>query len=183
VERQVHRARRHVEGQHSDAGPQDEGRSPGAQHLPGRAAAIVAAKLDRISRSVLDFATLMERAKAGGWGLVVLDVAVDSTTAGGELMANVVAVFAQYERRLIGQRTKAALAAKKAEGVVLGRPRIMPAELVARIVAAHDGGQGWSTIARALTAEGVATSHGASLWHPSTVRHTYLAATTERIAG
>ncbi len=49
----------------------------------------------------------MERAKTGGWGLVVLDVVVDSTTPGGELMANVVAVFAQYGRQLaheVGRR-------------------------------------------------------------------------------
>jgi DNA invertase Pin-like site-specific DNA recombinase len=36
----------------------------------GRAAALVVAKLDRLSRSLLDFASLMESARAGGWGLV-----------------------------------------------------------------------------------------------------------------
>jgi len=144
----------------------------------GEAAALVVAKVDRLSRSLLDFAGLMERARSGRWGLVALDLGVDTTTADGELMAHIVATFAQYERRLIGQRTKSALAAKKAQGVTLGRPRTMPAAVVRRIVTARDAGQGWSAIARGLNEDAVPTSHGGACWHPSTVRHTYLAAAT-----
>lgn len=142
----------------------------------GRAAAVVAAKLDRLSRSVIGFAGLMERAQQGGWGLVAIDVAVDTSTASGEAMANMMASFAQLERRLIGERTKAALAAKKAQGVQLGRPRSMAQDVVARIVGAHNAGEGWSAIARTLNAEKVPTAHGGATWHPSTVRAAYLAA-------
>jgi len=142
----------------------------------GRAAALVVAKLDRLSRSLLDFASLMERARSGAWGLVALDLQVDTTTPGGEMMANVMATFAQYERRLIGQRTKAALAAKKAQGINLGRPRTMPAGVLARIVAAREAGEGWSAIARALNADGVPTAQGGVCWHPSTVRFACMAA-------
>jgi len=146
-----------------------------------RAAAIVAAKLDRLSRSLLDFAALMDRARRGGWGLVALDLQVDTTTPGGEMMANVLAVFAQYERRLIGQRTRDALAALKADGASLGRPTGLPAEVLDRIVADHAAGAGWSELARALNAEGVPTAQGGARWHPSTVRYVCLAA-TERAA-
>ena len=65
----------------------------------------------------------MEEGRKGGWALVILDLGVDTTSPSGEMMANVMATFAQFERRLIGQRTKDALAVKKAEGVTLGRPR------------------------------------------------------------
>ena len=49
------------------------------------------------------------------------------------MMASVLATFAQFERRLIGQRTKDALAVKRAQGVQLGRPRLMSEETVERI--------------------------------------------------
>lgn len=55
----------------------------------GRAEALVVAKLDRLSRSLLDFATLMERSQRQSWALVALDLGVDTTTLQGELMATV----------------------------------------------------------------------------------------------
>ena len=83
----------------------------------GEASGLVVAKLDRLSRSVVDAALTIERAKREGWNLVALDLGVDFSTAAGEAMANMTAVFAQLERRLIGERTRAALAVKKAQGV------------------------------------------------------------------
>jgi DNA invertase Pin-like site-specific DNA recombinase len=55
--------------------------------------------------------------------LVALDCAVDTTTPADEAMAHVLAMFAQFERRLISQRTREALAVKREKGVVLGRRR------------------------------------------------------------
>ena len=93
----------------------------------GEAGALVVAKLDRLSRSMLDFTAIMATATKQSWALVALDCAVDTTTPAGEAMANVLATFAQFERRLIGQRTREALAAKRAAGVRLGRPLSLPA--------------------------------------------------------
>jgi DNA invertase Pin-like site-specific DNA recombinase len=92
----------------------------------GQASALMVAKLDRLTRSVHDASGLMKRAERAGWGLVALDVAVDTTTPQGTAMAQVLVVFAELERRLIGQRTRDALAAKKAQGHKLGRPRTLP---------------------------------------------------------
>jgi DNA invertase Pin-like site-specific DNA recombinase len=136
----------------------------------GEAAGLVVSKLDRLSRSLRDFADLMARAQSRGWNLVALDLGVDLSTAGGEFLANVLASASQWERRIIGQRTRDALAAKKAQGVKLGRPSVLPQSIVERIVASYKDGQGWSTIARQLNAEDVATAHGGAKWHPSTVR-------------
>jgi len=136
----------------------------------GRVAGIVVAKLDRLSRSLADFANLMARAQSAGWNLVALDLGVDLGSAAGEFMANVMASAAQWERRIIGQRTKDALAEKRSEGVTLGRPTVLPEPVVERILAARSAGDGWSTIARALNTDKVPTAHGGAQWHPSTVR-------------
>lgn len=90
----------------------------------GRADALVGAKLDRLSRSMLDFTAVMAKAQKQGWALVALDCAVDTTTPAEEAMAHVLATFAQFEPRLIGQRTREALAMKRRQGFAWdGLPR------------------------------------------------------------
>lgn len=133
------------------------------------ASALVVAKLDRLSRSLQDFANLMARSQRRDWALVALDLGLDSTTAQGELMASVLAVFSQFERRLIGQRTRDALAVKRAQGVRLGRPRSLSEDVRERIRAARAQGQTYRQIAAALNADRVPTAHGGKQWYPSTV--------------
>lgn len=135
----------------------------------GEADVIVAAKLDRFSRSVADFARLIDRADRGRWAIAALDVDIDMTTPSGELMAMVIAAMAQYERRLIGQRTRDALAERRAAGVRLGRPSVLPSEVVERIVARRAQGASMSAIARELNADGVPTAHGGAYWRQSSV--------------
>jgi DNA invertase Pin-like site-specific DNA recombinase len=134
----------------------------------GQADGLVVAKLDRLSRSLLDFANLMERSRREQWGLVALDLGVDTSTPQGELMASVLATFAQFERRLIGERTKSALAAKAAQGVQLGRPRTIPESSIERILELRTNGLTYRAIADQLNAERVATGQGGQ-WHGPTV--------------
>jgi DNA invertase Pin-like site-specific DNA recombinase len=134
------------------------------------ATALVVAKLDRLSRSLLDFAALMERGRRSGWALLALDLGVDTTTPSGEMMANVLAVFAQFERRLIGQRTREALGVKRSQGIRLGRPRIVPQETVVRIRRRRANGEALASIAAALNREGRPTAHGGRRWYVSTVQ-------------
>jgi DNA invertase Pin-like site-specific DNA recombinase len=136
----------------------------------GLAGTLMVAKLDRLSRSLLDFAQLMERSRSGRWNLVALDLGVDTSTPAGEMMANVLATFSHFERRLISQRTKDALAQKKAQGVKLGRRPILDPALVAELVEAYESGQGWTAIARSLNQREVPTAQGGKRWYPSTVR-------------
>jgi DNA invertase Pin-like site-specific DNA recombinase len=119
---------------------------------------------------VLDFAGLMADAQVNAWALVALDVNVDTTTPTGELMASMMALFSQWERRIISQRTRDALAAKKAEGVRIGRPTTLSVEVVERIRAERAAGQTLTAIADALSVDEVPTAHGGVRWHASTVR-------------
>ncbi len=96
----------------------------------GDAQGIVAAKLDRISRSVLDFGALLAQAQAKHFNVCVLDIDLDLSGPVGEAIANVMVAFAQLERRLIGQRTIIAMAMARKRGVHCGRPRILTANVV-----------------------------------------------------
>jgi DNA invertase Pin-like site-specific DNA recombinase len=136
----------------------------------GAAGALVVAKLDRLSRSLLDFAALMERSRKKGWALVALDLGVDTTTPSGEMMANVLAVFAQFERRLIGQRTREALAVKRSQGVRLGRPPTLSDATLRRIGRHRSRGGTLAAIAARLNRDGVPTAHGGREWHISAVQ-------------
>ena len=110
------------------------------------------------------------KGKQEGWGLILLDIDVDTSSPNGEFMLNVMGSAAQWERRIISQRTKDALAVKRAQGVRLGRPSTLSRELVERIVRERRAGASLSAIADALTDEGVPTAHGGARWWPATVR-------------
>jgi DNA invertase Pin-like site-specific DNA recombinase len=150
-------------------------RRPGIQEAlrvlkEGDAKALVAAKLDRLSRSMIDFTGLMATAQKQGWALVALDCAVDTTTPAGEAMANVLATFAQFERRLISQRTRVALAVKRSQGIVLGRPVTLPASVARRIRREREKGKSLAAIADELNRDRVPTAQGGVSWYPATVR-------------
>jgi DNA invertase Pin-like site-specific DNA recombinase len=145
----------------------------------GDAGALVVSKMDRLSRSLLDFASIMQEAQKQGWALIALDCPVDLTTPMGEALAAIIATFAQLERKMIGERTRDALAEKRAAGVKLGRPRILPDDVRERIVAERDEKRTLRTIADALNTDNVPTAHGGKRWYPSTVR-AVLAARTGR---
>lgn len=138
------------------------------------AAGIIVAKLDRLTRSVADFASLLTDAQLYGYNVVALDVGIDLRTPHGEFLANVLASIAQWERRIISQRTREALAVKRAQGVRIGRPRAITAEIEERIRAALADGEGYSDIAHSLNDEGVPTAGGGRRWHPSTIRRVAL---------
>jgi DNA invertase Pin-like site-specific DNA recombinase len=136
----------------------------------GEASALVVAKMDRLSRSLLDFAQIMQEAQKQGWALIALDCPVDLTTPVGEALATIIATFAQLERAMIGERTRDGLAEKRAAGVRLGRPRSLPDDVRLRIVAEREDGRTLRVIADALNADEVATAHGGQKWYASSVR-------------
>lgn len=148
----------------------------------GRAEALVVAKLDRLSRSVQDFAGLLATARRQKWGVVALDLGVDTTTPSGRLVAHVLAAVAEWERDVIAQRTRDALAERRAAGVKLGRERVVDRTVVARIMLDAAGGFRPSAIARRLDADGVGTPAGGRQWYGSTVRRIIAAEQREGVA-
>lgn len=136
----------------------------------GRAGVLVVSKLDRLSRSLLDFAAIMAQAQREGWSIVALDIGVDTATINGELVANIIMSLAQWERRIIGQRTKDALGVVKGRGVKLGRPTTVTRDAVAIVAAMRGAGSSLRDVADALNRASVPTAQGGARWYASTVR-------------
>lgn len=138
----------------------------------GSADGLIVAKLDRLSRSVIDFVLLLEWMSEADATLVALDLAIDTSTPSGRLMANVMASFAEWERDVIAARTRAGLASLRARGQPTGRPAVADRpELAARIRAMREEeGLTLQAIADTLNAEGVPTLRGAREWRVSSVQ-------------
>jgi DNA invertase Pin-like site-specific DNA recombinase len=83
---------------------------------------VVVWKLDRLSRSLRDVLTLMERIQERQAGFRSLTEAIDTTTPAGRMMMQMVGAFAEFERAMLKERTLAGLAAARKEGRVGGRP-------------------------------------------------------------
>lgn len=82
-------------------------------------------RLDRLGRSIRHLIDLVEELRKRGVGFKsICDGAIDTTTASGELIFNVFASLAQFERRLIQERTRAGLTAARARGRMGGRPPV-----------------------------------------------------------
>lgn len=167
---------------HADAGVSGKSVGPELSTVlrllaEGHGEGLVVAKLDRLSRSIINAANIIAAAQKQGWALVVLDLNLDLTTAAGRMIAHQLMTFAQYERELISERTKAALAAKRARGERLGRERLATPGLVRRIVMDRQTGLSFARIAAALEAEGIPSPSGRPNWQASTTRRIYAAAT------
>jgi DNA invertase Pin-like site-specific DNA recombinase len=140
----------------------------------GEADILLAVRLDRVSRSVVDFAAMMQRAERKGWALTFTATAIDTTDASGRFTAHVMIAAAEFERALISARTREGMAQRKAEGWAGGRApgRIVDSGFLPtyrRVLAMHAAGDSLNAIARTLNAEGVTTAKGKT-WHASTVR-------------
>lgn len=82
-------------------------------------------RLDRLGRSMAHLVSLVEDLKERGVGFKsICDGAIDTTTASGELVFNMFSSLAQFERRLIQERTHAGLAAARSRGRIGGRKPI-----------------------------------------------------------
>jgi DNA invertase Pin-like site-specific DNA recombinase len=131
---------------------------------------LVAAKIDRVSRSTTDFARLLDQAEKKGWKLVVLDADVDTTTAAGRLLVDVVSAAASFESRRIGERAKSVHAVRRSQGKRAGQSPVLPEVIRSRIASEHAAGRTLNAIALALNQEGVPTAKGGK-WYASTIKH------------
>jgi DNA invertase Pin-like site-specific DNA recombinase len=102
--------------------------------------------------------------------LVVLDADVDTTTAAGRLLVDVVSAAASFESRRIGERAKSVHAVRRSQGKRAGQPPLLPEAVRLRIAGEHAEGRSLNAIAAALNAEGVPTAKGGK-WYASTISH------------
>jgi DNA invertase Pin-like site-specific DNA recombinase len=137
----------------------------------GEVGGIVVAKVDRLSRSIVDLAAVLEEARKRRFNVVALDLGVDLSTPQGQLVGNVIASVARWEARMIGQRTREALAIKRAEGVQIGRRSGVCPTVVRRMRRARAAGKTLAAIASKLNSDGVPTAQGGREWYPATVRY------------
>lgn len=88
---------------------------------------LVVWKLDRLSRSLRDVLALMEQVQDAKAGFRSLTEAVDTTTPAGRMMMQMVGAFAEFERAMLRERTKAGLESARNEGRIGGRrPKLRP---------------------------------------------------------
>lgn len=78
-------------------------------------------KLDRVARSLSHLLEILDRIEQAGAGFRSLTEVIDTTTPAGRLMMQMIGAFAEFERELIRERTKAGIAAAKSRGVIFGR--------------------------------------------------------------
>ena len=90
-------------------------------------------KLDRLSRSLRDVLTIMERLGDSGAGFRSLTEAIDTTTPAGRMMMQMVGAFAEFERAMLRERTKAGLDSARREGRIGGRRRKLTPQQQAEI--------------------------------------------------
>ncbi len=144
----------------------------------GAVDAVIVSKLDRLTRSVKDLAELLERFNRRGVSLVSVAESLDTGTAAGRLVLNVMTAVSQWEREAIGERTRDAMGHKKANGERVGtvpfgyrlgpdgvhlEPEPREWETIRRIRALSREGYSTRKIAERLNAEGFRNRSGA-LW-------------------
>jgi site-specific DNA recombinase len=144
---------------------------------------IAVAKLDRLSRSLMDFANLLAWAQDHGKTIASVAESLDFGSAAGRLLASILALFAQFERERIGERVAEAHATLKKAGrfgggkapygYVAAGGRLVPdpvaAPIMRRIVNEVISGRPLAAIARALNDDGIPTPKGAPEWRVTTV--------------
>lgn len=89
---------------------------------------LVVFKLDRIARSLKHLLDILEQLESKGAGFRSLTETIDTTTPSGRMMMQIIGAFAEFERELIRERTRAGIKAAKARGVVFGRNYGIPLE-------------------------------------------------------
>lgn len=122
-------------------------------------------RLDRLGRSLGELLTVIDELKERGVALLSLDEKIDTSSAAGELIFRVFGAIAQFERRLIAERTKDGIAAARAKGKLPGRRPINPDKVSAALKlveaglsptnAARQVGLGRATVYREMTLGGV----------------------------
>lgn len=94
---------------------------------------LVVWKLDRLGRSTIHLLQLLDALRKRNVDFQAITQGIDTTTSIGRMLYGQLAVFAEFEREQIRERTKAGMAAAKARGVHIGRPRKLTARQIEQV--------------------------------------------------
>jgi DNA invertase Pin-like site-specific DNA recombinase len=111
---------------------------------------LVVARLDRLGRSMPHLVATVHELAARGVGFKSLAESIDTTSAAGRLVLHIFASLADFERELIRERTRDALAAKKRRGEPVGRRKALSPARVSAAREMLEGGHGAAHVARIL---------------------------------
>lgn len=147
----------------------------------GEAGALIVVKLDRLTRRVADLDTLIENYFGAKFTLMSVSEQIDTSSAAGRLVLNVLTSVAQWERETTSERTKTALSHKKAQGQHVGSAgfgyKVIDKKLqkvtqeyqtIAVIQQMKKAGLTLQAIADHLNANGYQTQRGGK-WYPMTI--------------
>lgn len=135
-----------------------------AEH--GERGVLVVTKLDRLGRSLIHTAEILQRSRDEGWLLMIADLGLDTSFISHRLVLGVLASVAEWERSRISERISEAMAQKRAQGWV-GRPEIAE-ETKNLIMDLHEMGRSYDEIISVLEAEGHETARGGE-WRRGTI--------------
>lgn len=152
----------------------------------GKADGLIVAKLDRLTRSLADWSWLIDRyfSEKKGKRLIAVDNEVNTATAGGRLMLNMLVMVAQWERETIAERTRDALRHKIARGERCGKvrygytlhpdgktllPDVREQAVITIIRGQRSFGTSLRTIAAWLNNQGIPTKERKAPWGPTSV--------------
>ena len=108
---------------------------------------LVVWKLDRLSRSLNDLLQILKRLDEVGAGFRSLTEAIDTTTAAGRMMLQMLGAFAEFERQMIRERTKLGIARARLEGKQIGNRHSLTPKQQAMALQMIDAGKSQSEIA------------------------------------
>lgn len=134
----------------------------------GEADGIIAATQSRISRSVIETSALLDWAERKKVRVIMCDANVDTATAAGRMVAQILAAVAENEAAQISERTRKGLEAKKARGEAISRPTVNE-EVRELIEALRAEGSSLQVIADTLNERGIPTARGGKEWRKSSV--------------
>jgi len=173
---------------------------PGMERLlalvdSGGVGAVIVAKLDRLTRSVKDLCTLLERFERREVALISVAESLDTGSAAGRLVLNIMTAVSQWEREAIGERTRDALSHKRTKGERVGNvafgyrlasdgvhvePEPTEQATIAAVADLRCNGMSLRRIAKDLNRRGIRTRRG-SEWRLESVAR--VARANERLPG
>ncbi len=148
----------------------------------GAVQTVIVAKLDRLTRSVKDLAELLERFQKREVSLVSVAESLDTGSAAGRLVLNIMTAVSQWEREAIGERTATALQHKRAHQQVYSRTpfgferdgsRLIPhaeeQQTIAQMRSLRAQGRTLQSIADTLNQQGIRTKANGSRWFAASI--------------